>query len=246
MWDRRPRPVSFLERWMSKAVASPNTPVPLALAKLATLSGVAALILSVGLYVGAVQLGATLRLAGASTTTTPIELRIGLETIAIPANAVRFPEQRSTQTQKEVDLYLQWPAMTGFDATAEETFHDPEARNLLFLRLTAADPRPADGEASTLQAPVTAGPAGLLRSSRAGLPGIASEEAVYRAPAGRDPAYEVSCLDGKDAVMAADCIREVQFVPGLRLRYRFSHALLPQWDRIDHAVLAYLAEHRRS
>lgn len=235
---------------MSKVLASPNAPsnvsVPVSLARLAFASVAGLALLSAGLYLGALRLGETLRLAGASTDAAPIAVSLGRHRLSIPANAIRFPEQRTEQPQREIDLYLSWPEMAGFSSSAQEIFHDPEATSLLFVRLSTAEATGGDVEAPSPATPQVRGPAGLLRSSRAGLPGIASEEAVYRAPDGREPAYEASCLDGKDAIMAADCIRELRLAPGLRLRYRFSHALLPDWDRIDRAVLAYLAEHRRS
>lgn len=231
---------------MSKVLAAPNTPVPVAISRIAALGVAGMAILAAGLYFGALHLGSTLRHAGATTQTAPIRLSIGRHKLDIPANAVRFPEQRRELPQREIDLYLQWPEMTGFAEGSQEIFHDPEAKSLLFLRLSATDTATGEADAPSPATPAASGPAGLLRSTRPGLPGIASEEAVYSAPGGRDPAYEASCLDGKDAIMAADCIREVRVAPGLRLRYRFSHALLPQWDRIDRAVLAYLSEHRRS
>lgn len=230
---------------MSKAPAAPIQPLRLPMAKLAAYAVLGTAVLSLGLSIGAAQLGASLRHAGATVDEAAIDLRIGQQRFDIPANAIRFPEQRTARPQGEVDLYLEWPGMSGFTEETAHLFHDPDARSLLFVQLTATgaaspsleEPGGAGGGAAT--------PFGLLRSSRPGLPGIASQEAVYRAAAGREPAYEARCLDGPDAIMAADCMREVQFVPGLRLRYRFSHALLPQWDRIDRAVLAYLAQHRR-
>lgn len=228
---------------MSNVLGALRQPVQLCFTRLLAITVASIGLLSAGLYVGATHLGATLRLAGATTDPTPVPLHIGKHRLDVPANVIRFSEQRTPHPQGEVDLYLRWPNLTGFAEAVQDDFHDPDARNILFLRLSATDTKPADQE--TPGQPSATQIAGLSRSSRTGLPGLASEEAVYRAPFGRTPTYEANCLDGKDVVMAADCIREVQIAPGLQLRYRFSQALMPQWDRMDRSVLDYIETHRR-
>jgi hypothetical protein len=221
-------------------------PVRLSFVRWTALSTAALAFLAIGVYVGAKQLGATLRLAGASTDPSPMALMIGDTRFGFPANTIRFPEQRTAQAQSELDLYLAWPDLSGFTEASAGIFRDPEAKSLLFARLSSADRKEREVEGTAPDLPALPGPAGLTQVRRPGLPGIAFEEIVYHGAKERVPPYEASCLGGADPVMAADCIREIKVEGGLRLRYRFSHALLPAWNEIDRAVLRYISEHRRT
>ncbi|KQT53722.1 hypothetical protein ASG43_17985 [Aureimonas sp. Leaf454] len=223
-----------------------RAPIRISFVRRTSVAAMAFALVAIAAYAGASRLGETLKRAGASSDPTPIAFRIGAAPFAFPGNAVRFSEQRADPAPPELDLYLMWPELTGFSDASAEIFHDPEARRLLFVTLSAVERRDRDTSMSGLASPTGRGPAGLMQFRLAGLPGIASDEIVYRAETGPETGYEVSCLDGVDPIMAADCIREIEIGGGLRLRYRFTHHLLAEWKEIDRAVLRYVAQHRRS
>src|SRR5690606_10925334 len=87
------------------------------------------------------------------------------------------------------------------------------------------------------------GPAGLSLHRMKAESGF-SGEVMFTAPRLGEREYAVRCIlpgPGMPAT-SGDCQRDIHFGRDLTLLYRFSSALLPDWDRIDMAMRRYFEQ----
>ncbi|WP_165219663.1 hypothetical protein [Affinirhizobium pseudoryzae] len=195
--------------------------------------------------------GRTLALAGHTDNPQVISVSIGSDTIAVPANMIRFREQRKEGAAERLNLYLAWPEMQGYTQALAARFDQLDLSNsLIFVELTEATmSRDMSGRLEPIYTrlfegePEDAGNGLTLHRLRAdsGYGG----EAVLTATRPGKPDYVVRCVlpVPEHPAGSGDCQRDIHVGEGLSVLYRFSSTLLPAWDHIDAAIATFVGAH---
>ena len=205
-----------------------------------------AAVLLLGFGAGLKWIADATRRAGLGEDPNPVALRIGREALAIPANVIRFADQRRGGAQPRVDLELAWPALEGYSPATAEAFADPAAGRIVHLSIAPRET--AFNEAMRLRAVYSRLFAGEPRQDPVGLTvrrfaeGSGYDgEAVYYGPG---PAPFVARCPAGDGPDFTTCLREVHAGTGLSVTQRFPKTLLGDWRALD-ARLGDLVERFR-
>ncbi|MCD2176820.1 hypothetical protein [Rhizobium sp. C1] len=210
--------------------------------------------LTVGLSLAGKWYGKRIAVGEYSASTAPVDITIGPDRLSLPQNVIRFPEQRFSGKQEQINLALQWPEMKGYDAASAHRFFDiSDATSLIFLQMSQSImTRDMSGRVGPIYSrlfdgPAEQGPAGLsLHRFRQGS-GYGDEVLLTDPNGGAEP-YAVRCVlpASPSQSTGADCQRDVIAGSDLSVQYRFSANLLKDWKRLDDAVRAYAAAHLAS
>jgi hypothetical protein len=212
-----------------------SRPIPIAAAAITVV-----LVLLFGLWwaVGAWQ-DSTLD-ASFTSETTPVDVRIGNERLAIPANMIRSARVRRGGETERLELAIHWPTLGGYSEDRADDFRaDTASAPIVYLtigpREMAADStgRLADVYATFFTGPASPGPNGLVGRKLSADSGYGGE-IVYFAPAEAQP-FVARCLD-LTADMPATCLRDINFGGNLSLLYRFDRSLLSDWQALDAGI----------
>ncbi len=179
------------------------------------------------------------------TSTTPVRIELGGRPLAVPANAIRFADQRVAGPQTRVDLALSWPELEGRSEATAGRFDTPDyAPDIVHLTL---QPRRDAWDSATRLAAVYArffigdpldGPAGLQGRRLSPKSGYA-DEIVYLEPGAVRP-FVARCFPLTVGEPPKMCLHDV--VHGsLLVTLRFPVALLGKWREIDDALDGRLA-----
>jgi hypothetical protein len=213
--------------------------------------GVAALAsLTIAISVGGRMLGERIALAGHTENTATIDIIIGQDQVRLPANTIRFEEQRQTGRAERVDLYLTWPEMSGYSNATRSRFNDAsQPESLIFLNLSQSTmSKDMSGRLGPIYSHLfddrpEPGPAGLTLQRLKENTGY-GDEVFFTGilPDGSD--YAVRCMMPADESQStgADCQRDIHVGRDLSVLYRFSSRLLPQWQAMEARVRDYLGQ----
>lgn len=206
--------------------------------------------LTVAISVGGRMLGERIALAGHTESTEPVDIVIGQDQIRLPANTIRFEEQRLTGRAEHVDLYLTWPEMNGYSNGERTRFNDAtRPEGLIFLNLSQSTmSRDMSGRLEPIYSHLfdghtELGPAALTLRHLKDNSGYGNEVFFTGTlPDGSD--YAVRCMmPAEDAPStSADCQRDIHIGSDLSVLYRFSSRLLPQWQAMEARVREYLGQ----
>ena len=204
--------------------------------------------MTVAISVGGRMLGERIALAGHTESTEAIDVVIGQDQIRLPANTIRFEEQRRTGRAERVDLYLTWPEMNGYSNGERTRFNDANhPESLIFLNLSQSTmSRDMSGRLEPIYSHLfddrpEPGPAGLTRQPLKENSGYGGEVFFTGIlPDGAD--YAVRCMIPADDAQStsADCQRDIHIGRDLSVLYRFSSRLLPQWRAMEARVRGHL------
>ncbi len=145
--------------------------------------------------------GENLALAGHTSSLVPYDIFIGQDHLRLPANVIRFENQRATSIAERVDVYVTWPALEGYSDDNRNLFNDvsrPEA--LIFLQIAQSTmSRDMSGRLDPIYTQVFEGatgpgPNGLTRHGVKATSSYAGE-AFFTAARGKEPPYVVRCLE---------------------------------------------------
>lgn len=195
-------------------------------------------------------LGGEAMRAGFTEDAKPLVVTLSGERLAVPANMIRFADQRSEGTQTRLDLAIHWPSMTGYTAENAASFDDVSAHApLIFLSIGARDEtvdsttrligfytRFFDGDGSP-------GPAGLVSRKLQPGTGYDSEEIFFQ-PGSTDP-FSARCTKTADKVVPVTCLRDIHVGKRLSISYRFRKPILEQWRKLDPAIFMLIDKMRR-
>jgi len=204
--------------------------------------------LTVAISVGGRVLGERIALAGHTESTEPVDIVIGQDQIRLPANTIRFEEQRLTGRAEHVDLYLTWPEMNGYSNGERTRFNDAtRPEGLIFLNLSQSTmSRDMSGRLEPIYSHLfddrpEPGPDGLTLQRLRENSGY-GDEVFFTGilPDGSD--YAVRCMmpQNESQSTSADCQRDIHIGRDLSVLYRFSSRLLPQWRAMEARVRDYL------
>lgn len=196
------------------------------------------------------RLGEHLARAGHTSSRESYDIFIGQDHLRLPANVIRFENQRATSVAERVDLYLTWPGLEGYSDETRSLFNDvnrPES--LIFLQIAQSTmSRDMSGRFAPiyrhlLQEPSQGGTAGLTRYDAKADSSYAGEVFFTAEREGRPP-YVLRCLlpDSAAASTSADCQRDLHIGKDLSVLYRFSSKLLPHWRAIDDSMESFVRD----
>ncbi len=192
--------------------------------------------------------GERLSLAGHSESTDIVDITVGRDRLALPANTIRFEQQRQGGIAESVDLYLLWPEMTGYSSAERRRFDDLAlSQSLIFLQISQSTmSRDMSGRVEPiyrhlLEPQQAEGPAGLVVNrfkDRTGYEG----ESLLTATGPDGSIYAIRCLmpQAAETASSSDCQRDIHVGQDLTVLYRFSSRLLGDWQAIDAAVRTYV------
>ncbi|HVK91014.1 MAG TPA: hypothetical protein VM468_06340 [Mycoplana sp.] len=208
----------------------------------AGLAGVA-----IALSIGGRTLGERIALAGHTESTEIHDILIGQDHLRLPANVIRFEEQRRNGRTDRVDLYLTWPEMEGYSKGNRLRFNDAgQPESLVFLQLSQSTmSRDMAGRVVPIYSHLfdgepEAGPGGLTLRRLKESAGYAQEALLLGTMPGGGT-YAVRCLlpATEQPSTGADCQRDIHIGDDLSLLYRFSSRLLPQWQAMEQTIRNY-------
>lgn len=208
-------------------------------------------LLSIAISFGGKALGRSIAMAGHTDDTTPYEIVIGNNVLSAPANAIRFENSRRDGVQTRLDLYLRWPNLEGYTNAARDDFNNAaDAPRILFLSFSEAMmSRDMSGRfepiyRSLIEEPGRTLSAGLVEYDFSEKSGYIDETLVVAQRPEREQPFVARCLTGPSAGESlAPCERDIHLGQRLSLAYRFPRELLPEWERLDAAVLAKAASY---
>lgn len=180
-----------------------------------------------------------------TTSPAPLRIEIGGRPLTVPANTVRFTEQRRPGSHPSIDLAVTWPELDGRTEATAARFDTPTyAPDILYLSIR---PRQDAWDSAARLAAVYArffvgepwpGPAGLQGRRLSPKSGYA-DEIVYHEPGAVRP-FVTRCFPLTAGEPPKMCLRDV--VHGnLLVSLRFPEELLERWREIDAALDTRLA-----
>ncbi len=207
--------------------------------------------LTLAISIGGRKLGEHIALAGHTEDRSVVNVLIGQDLLRLPANAIRFEEQRTSGPTDRIDLYLTWPEMEGYTEANRARFNDvTRPESLIFLQLSQSTmSRDMSGRVEPIYShlfdgPPAKGPGGLTLRRLKENAGYEQEVLLTaRLPDGSD--YAVRCIvpERADASTSADCQRDIHIGNDLSLLYRFSSRLLPQWQAMEQSLRSFASAH---
>jgi len=198
------------------------------------------------LYYAADFYGEIIAQGGNSTDTSLRQISIGDDVISVPANMIRFRTQRNATNLDRLDLFAQWPAMTGYTAEAAPIFDsmDPAAP-VIFISLTPRDmTKDMSGRINAIYEKFFSGPPvdagnGLVRRAFSADSAYFNEDLYYEM--GSPYPYAARCVRENDRIAGPFCLRDIHVGRDTTLTYRFNANLLPQWMAMDQMVREKIA-----
>jgi len=177
-----------------------------------------------------------------------IELTIAGGRFVIPANLIRFADQKHDGLAERVDLALLWPTLSGRDADTSKKFVDPNgASNVIHLSITAdAATVDSTGRLATVYAryftgPAQPAPAGLV--ARKLVAGSAFEGEIVYFESGATQPFVARCYP-RQPLLPPTCIRDVNIGGVLTYQYRFHQDLLADWQALNASIRSLVGDFR--
>ena len=207
--------------------------------------------LAAALSVFGKQVGQELVLGGNTDSSAIHHIIVGQDTLALPANMIRFEPQRRSGRSDSVSVYASWPGLEGYSRHNAAAFSDPRrVDGLIFIDFSqSVMSRDMSGRVEPIYSRLfagdaTDGPAGLKVHALTRNSGF-GEERLLTGRLEDGTVYAVRCLMPTDlrASTSADCLRDVRVGRDMTMLYRFSAVLLPQWQEIEKAMRGFAAKH---
>ena len=176
---------------------------------------------------------------------------VGQDVVSLPANMIRFENQRHTGNAETVNVYLSWPELEGYTAASDARFSNPTgSQDLIFIELSqSVMSRDMSGRLEPIYSRLfrgepEPGPGGLIIHRLDPKSGF-GDEVILTGMTKTGGLYVVRCLLPKNRASAttADCQRDIHAGRDLTFLYRFSSTLLPDWETLDARLLAFAEQH---
>lgn len=215
------------------------------------LSAVVALILlSVVVNIAGHLFGPVIARGGHSDSTQMHEIIIGNNVLSIPANMIRFSQQRRDGVTTRLDLYARWPGLTGYTERDSAIFNLLTAkRQLIFMSIEQRTmSRDMSGRylpiyAALIEPEGKAAPGNLTVHQFLEDSGYEGEELVLSDPDSGNPKFVARCLADSAAESLNSCERDIQLGRDLQILYRFPRSMLGDWASLDKAVVDFANAH---
>lgn len=214
-----------------------------------TIATAALLLTTLAITMGGRWLGERMALGGNTESDEILPITIGEDTLQIPANTIRFEEQRKAGKTERVDLYVTWPGMQGYSPARRASFDNIDRPDLLvFLQISQSTmSKDMSGRLQPIYAQLFDGAPlpfhdGLTLHRLRAASGYGQEVLLTAERPGK-PDYAVRCLlpAAGEKPTGGDCQRDIRVGNDLTVLYRFSSTLLKDWDHIDAAIDAFVS-----
>src|SRR5690606_17129420 len=204
------------------------------------LAVVALALLSIAVNIGGRVLGPLIARGGHSDSTQAYEIIIGNNVLSIPANMIRFSNQRRDGVTGRLDLYARWPGLTGYTERDRAIFNllTPK-RHLIFMSIEQPTlSRDMTGRylpiyAELIDSDGEAAPGKLTAHRFLENSGYKGEELLLSDTSSGKPEFVARCLADSAAESLNSCERDVQFGRDLQILYRFPRSMLGDWKSLD-------------
>lgn len=195
-----------------------------------------------------------------------VDLELAGHAVRLPANMIRFTEQRRGGAQARLDIGLSWPDLRGYEPALAGVFETGKVTGpIIYASVEPNEDVDEEPHVSTsapdirLRLGVQPGPSGLSARSFAWDSAYSGQELVFEsetiAYAGTQPfasrgkpqgaigkapgdIFAARCRVPTTAMPEATCIRRLDIGSGLTLTYRFDRSYLADWRRLDASVQA--------
>lgn len=192
------------------------------------------------------QIGSEISMGGHTDSSMLHEIVIGSDIVSVPANMIRFPEQRRDGIAERMDLYAQWPSLTGFDANSKSVFNNQDKQGrLLFISFEQrVMTRDMSGRFTPIYKSMIEGAGeklsnGLIRYRLPEKAGFLDEFLYVGNPDAERP-FVARCLSDDAATNSlAACDRDYHAGQSLSMMVRFSPKRLDDWQAFDIALSAF-------
>ena len=184
--------------------------------------------------------------------TNPVDIFIGPDHLSLPANVIRFPEQRVPGEMESLSLYLLWPSLEGFTEENRAAFNriSPDDR-LIFLQISQStmtldmSGRLGPIYSRLFDGPAEPGPQGLALHRFKEGSGYGSEVMLSASGEDGEQHFAIRCLlpELSSNPNGTDCQRDIAVGDDLSVLYRYPFELLKNWKEIDAAVSQYISSH---
>ncbi|WP_236020199.1 hypothetical protein [Brucella anthropi] len=208
------------------------------------------ILLSVAVNVGGRLLGPLIARGGHSDSTHGYEIIIGNNVLSIPANMIRFSNQRRDGVTRRLDLYARWPGLTGYTERDRAIFNLlTSKRHLIFMSIEQRTmSRDMSGRYLAIYAELIdpngeTAPGNLTVHRFLESSGYKGEELVLSDPSSGKPEFVARCLADSGAESFNSCERDVQFGRDLQILYRFPRSMLGEWKSLDKAIVDFANAH---
>lgn len=208
------------------------------------------ILLSVAVNVGGRLFGPLIARGGHSDSTHGYEIIIGNNVLSIPANMIRFSNQRRDGVTRRLDLYARWPGLTGYTERDRAIFNLlTSKRHLIFMSIEQRTmSRDMSGRYLAIYAELIdpngeTAPGNLTVHRFLESSGYKGEELVLSDPSSGKPEFVARCLADSGAESFNSCERDVQFGRDLQILYRFPRSMLGEWKSLDKAIVDFANAH---
>ncbi len=178
------------------------------------------------------------------------EIIIGNNVLSIPANMIRFSNQRRDGVTRRLDLYARWPGLTGYTERDRAIFNLlTSKRHLIFMSIEQRTmSRDMSGRYLAIYAELIdpngeTAPGNLTVHRFLESSGYKGEELVLSDPSSGKPEFVARCLADSGAESFNSCERDVQFGRDLQILYRFPRSMLGEWKSLDKAIVDFANAH---
>jgi hypothetical protein len=208
-------------------------------------------VLTAALTIAGKYYGDRIAMDGRTTSREIFHILVGQDVLALPANTIRFENQRHTGEAETVNVYLSWPELDGYTPRSEARFADPAgSQDLVFIEFSqSVMSRDMSGRLEPIYSRLfrgepEKGPGGLIVHHLDAKSGF-GDEVILTGMTSTGGLYVARCLLPKTPAQAttADCQRDIHVGRDLTLLYRFSSKLLPQWETLDARLQAFAGAH---
>lgn len=204
--------------------------------------------LTLAVSIGGRWFGERIALAGHTDSTEEFLIQIGQDKLRLPANMIRFRDQRRNGVTERVDIYFTWPEQQGYSSALRARFDDiAQSSNLIFLQISQSTmSRDMSGRLEPIYSKLFDGdpqPAKFgLTLHRLRSDSGYGKEIILSAQRPDSPDYVVRCLlpGAGEQPTSGDCQRDIHIGQDLTVLYRFSSVLLKDWQHIDAAVRLFV------
>ena len=183
-------------------------------------------------------------MAGHTPSTERYNIVIGNNTLNIPANAIRFGNQRRSGAAQGINLYLSWPEFQGYQNSTQEAFNSVDEQSKLIFIDIAQNGNQGDMSSrfdpiyrNFLEGSPQPAPNGLVQY-RMSPQSTYKDEIIYVESVTKEKPFTIKCLVPNNQLESSTgCQRDINLGNNLSVTYRYSEQLIPHWRDIEQGII---------